>query len=239
MLLIIIIATLIISLISLIGIFSLAIKEKSLNKLLLFLVALSAGVLLGTAFFHLIPEISTKANAFVYVVLGFILFFIIEKYLYWQHCHEGKCHIHTFAYMNLFGDFIHNFLDGLIIASSFLINFQLGITTTIAIAIHEIPQEIGDFGVLLYGGFSKKKAILLNLLTALTAVLGGIIGYFLSSSSLSSLSIIPAVAAGGFIYIACSDLIPEMKKDTTRISILHFIIFLLGIMLTYLLGVVE
>jgi len=239
MLLTIIIATLIVSLISLLSIVFLAIKEKSLNKLLLFLVALSAGVLLGTAFFHLIPEISTKENAFVYVVLGFILFFIIEKYLYWQHCHKGKCHVHTFAYMNLFGDFIHNFLDGLIIASSFLISLPLGITATIAIIIHEIPQEISDFGVLLYGGFSKKKAIFLNFLTALTAVIGGIVGYFLSSSSLLVLSIIPAIAAGGFIYIACSDLIPEMKKDTTKLSILHFIIFLLGIVLTYLLGMVE
>ena len=191
---------------------------------------------MGTAFFHLIPEISNKANTFVYVVLGFVLFFIIEKYLYWQHCHEGKCSVHTFAYMNLFGDFIHNFLDGLIIASSFLISFPLGITTTIAIITHEIPQKISDFGVLLYGGFSKKKAIFLNFLTALTAVIGGIAGYFISSAFF--LSFIPAIAAGGFIYIACSDLILEMKKDTTKISVLHFLIFLLGIILTYLLGMI-
>ena len=128
-----------------------------------------------------------------------------------------------------------NFLDGLIIASSFILNFNLGITTTIAIAIHEIPQEIGDFGVLIYGGFTKSRALFLNFLTALTAVLGGIIGYFLSFASNIFSDNIPAIAAGGFIYIAASDLIPELKKDTTYISLIHFLVFIIGIILMYFL----
>jgi len=232
----ILIATFIVSLISFIGVITLAIKDKFLNKILLYLVALSAGVLIGGAFLHLIPEAIGKLKGdsmFILIILGFVIFFVIEKVLHWQHCHEKNCKVHTFAYMNLVGDFFHNFLDGLIIAGSFLLSIPLGISTTIAIAIHEIPQEIGDFGVLIYGGLSKRKALTLNFLTALTAVLGGLIGYFISSLSPLFLSIIPAIAAGGFIYIAASDLIPELREDSTNHSILHFIIFLLGILLMW------
>ena len=144
-------STLIIALIAFIGVIALAVKEALLNKILLILVSLSAGALMGGAFLHLIPEAVEETGSpeiISYVLVGFILFFVIEKVLHWRHCHKGKCDVHTFHYMNLIGDAVHNFIDGLIIAASFIVAVPLGITTSIAIAAHEIPQEIGDFGVL-------------------------------------------------------------------------------------------
>jgi zinc and cadmium transporter len=161
----IIITTIIITFIAFIGFFTLSINENILNKILLVLVSLSAGALMGGAFLHLIPESIKKSNGtdiFIIVLFGFIIILIIEKILYWRYCHDGKCDVHTFHYMNLIGDSIHNFIDGLIIAASYIASIPLGFTTTIAIVAHEIPQEIDDFGVLIYGGFEKKKAILLN-----------------------------------------------------------------------------
>ncbi len=234
MLLEILIATFLVSLISFAGVIVLGLKERFLNKILLFLVALSAGALIGGAFLHLIPEVQNMNGVFLYVIGGFFLFFVVEKVLHWRHCHKKNCSVHSFAYMNLVGDFFHNFLDGLIIAASFLVDFKLGTVTTLAIAIHEIPQEIGDFGVLIYGGMKKRKAIFLNFLFALTAVLGGLTGYLLSFTSFNLNFIIP-IAAGGFIYIAASDLIPEIRKDNTLLSIGHIIIFLAGIGLMWLL----
>ena len=231
-LLLIILATFIISLISFIGILTLSIKKKILNNILLFLISLSAGVLIGSAFLHLIPEsLEQTSYTFLLIIAGFVLFFIIERVLHWQHCHEGKCEVHTFAYMALIGNSIHNFIDGLIIASAFVISSSLGLTTTIAIALHEIPQEIGNFGVLVYGGFKARKAILINFSITLTKVLGGLVGFFLAESL--NLSFIPAIAAGGFIYIAASDLIPELRDKPN--SIINLIIFLLGISLMYFL----
>ncbi|MCX6748591.1 MAG: ZIP family metal transporter [Candidatus Pacearchaeota archaeon] len=233
MLISILLATFIVSLISFIGILTLAVKPKTLNKILLSLVAMSAGALIGTAFLHLLPESLGIKNPFLFVLLGFILFFLIERFLHWQHCHEENCKVHTFAYMNLIGGAIHNFIDGLIIASSFLVSSALGIITTVAIAIHEIPQEIGNFGVLVYGGFKIKKALLINFLVTLTKVLGGLVGFFVFRTYDIPLSYITAIAAGGFIYIAASDLIPELREKSQN-SISHLLIFLLGIVLMWL-----
>ena len=180
----ILLSTTLITFIAFIGIFTLAINEKFLNKILIILVSLSAGALMGGAFLHLIPESVEESNGtdiFIIILIGFIIFFLIEKILHWRHCHNGKCDVHTFHYMNLIGDSIHNFIDGLIIAAGFVVSIPLGFTTTIAIIAHEIPQEIGDFGVLIYGGFEKKKAIILNFLVAFTIVIGGIVGYFISN----------------------------------------------------------
>jgi zinc and cadmium transporter len=231
------ISTFIISLISFIGIFTLALKDKLLDKIVLFLVSLSAGALMGGAFLHLLPESVEHREGldiFLFVLVGFALFFLIEKVLHWRHCHKGECEVHTFTYMNLIGDSIHNFIDGLIMATSFVVSIPLGMTTTMAIALHEIPQEIGDFGVLIYGGFTKKKALILNFLIALTAVLGGVIGFFISNMVEDVKLFILPFAAGGFLYIAASDLIPEIRKETSlKKSMICFGIFILGISIMY------
>jgi zinc and cadmium transporter len=236
----IILATIIVSLISFVGVITLILKETLLNKILLVMIGLSAGALMGGAFLHLLPETVESAEKFnlnliflfLFVLIGFIIFFIIEKFLHWRHCHKGVCEVHTFTYMNLIGDSIHNFIDGLIMAASFIISIPLGITTTIAISAHEIPQEIGDFGVLIYGGFSKKKALTLNFLVALTAVLGGVIGYFISSKIENMVLYIIPFAAGGFIYIAATDLVPEIKKEMNMKKYMAtLIIFILGILI--------
>ena len=229
-----------IALIALIGIFTLSLKDKILNKILLFLVSLSAGALMGGAFLHLLPESVEKAegtniDVFIYVLIGFILFFIIEKVLHWRHCHKGKCDIHTFHYMNLIGDSIHNFIDGLIISASFIASIPLGFTTTLAIAAHEIPQEIGDFGVLVYGGFEKKKALVINFVVALTIVVGGVVGYLISRCIENAVMFLLPFAAGGFIYIAATDLIPEIKKELDiKKSMTTMIVFACGILIMWL-----
>jgi len=230
-----------IALIAFIGIFTLALKDKVLNKILLVLVSLSAGALMGGAFLHLLPEATENIegiNAFIFVLIGFILFFIIEKVLHWRHCHKGKCDVHTFHYMNLIGDSIHNFIDGLIISAGFVASIPLGFTTVIAIAAHEIPQEIGDFGVLIYGGFKKKKAIVLNFAVALTIVAGGIVGYFISKNVEQAVVFLLPFAAGGFIYIAATDLVPEIKKELdTKKSMATMLVFICGILIMWLIKV--
>jgi zinc and cadmium transporter len=209
-----------------------------LNEILIILVSLSAGALMGGAFLHLLPESIEKsgnADILFFVLVGFVLFFVIEKVLHWRHCHKGKCDVHTFHYMNLIGDSVHNFIDGLIISASFIVSIPLGLTTTIAIAAHEIPQEIGDFGVLIYGGFKKKKAIVLNFIVALTVVAGGIIGYFISKSIEQVAVYLLPFAAGGFIYIAATDLVPEIKKELDFKKFMATIfVFICGILIMWL-----
>ena len=238
----IVVSTFAIALIAFVGVFTLAMKEHLLNKILLALVSLSAGALMGGAFLHLLPEAverSKEADVLGFVLIGFILFFIIEKVLHWRHCHKGKCDVHTFHYMNLIGDSVHNIIDGLIMAASFMVSVPLGITTTIAIAAHEIPQEIGDFGVLVYGGFEKKKAIFLNFTVALTVVVGGIVGYFISKSVEQAVTFLLPFAAGGFIYIAATDLIPEIKKELNiKKSMATMIVFICGILIMWLIKTV-
>ncbi|MDD5331560.1 MAG: ZIP family metal transporter [Candidatus Nanoarchaeia archaeon] len=237
-LLLILLSTFLVSLISFIGVLTLSLKEKILDKIVLILVSLAAGALMGGAFLHLIPEAIelNNKNTFLFLLVGFILFLLIEKILHWRHCHKGHCEVHTFAHMSLFGDMVHNLIDGLIIAASFVVDVSLGITTTIAVMLHEIPQEIGDFGVLVYGGFKKGKALLLNFLTALTAVFGGLVGYFLANQIGSFTEFLIPFAAGGFIYISASDLVPELRKELNfKKSLLVFSFFIIGILIIYLL----
>jgi len=229
----ILISTFIVSLISLIGVLALAIKDQLLHKLLFGLIGFSAGALIGGAFLHLLPEALEKTNStvvFYYLILGIVLFFLMERYFYWRHCHEGVCNIHAFTYLNLIGDGFHNFIDGMVIAVSFTLSVKLGIVTTIAIILHEIPQELGDFGVLVYGGFSKQKALFYNFISALTSMVGAIVGYFISDFARGFSNFILPLTAGGFIYIATSDLIPEIHKESNvKRSTSAFIAFLLGI----------
>jgi zinc and cadmium transporter len=232
-LLYIILSTLLISLISLIGIFFLSVKEDLLKRILIILVAFSAGTLIAGAFFHLLPESleHLKADrAFLYVIIGFTSFFFLERAFYWHHCRSGICNEHAFTYLNLFGDALHNFIDGILIAGSFMSGISIGIVTTLAVAFHELPQEISDFAVLLYGGFSKSKALIYNLLFSLTAVAGGIIGYFLSSKINGFSVFLLSFTAGGFIYIAATDLIPEIHKEKSSPKGSYaFIVFVLGL----------
>lgn len=234
----ILLSNIIISLISLIGVVTLSFNQKKLQEILLFFVALSAGALIGGAFLHLLPESAENLDGetlFLIVLLAFITFFFIEKVIHWRHCHAGKCEAHTFGYMNLVGDGVHNFIDGLVIAGTFLADIRLGLVASMAVFLHEIPQEIGDFGVLLYSGFSKRKALLFNLLVASIAILGGITGYFLSFYIETFTRYLLPFAAGGFIYVAASDLMPEIRKEENlKRSVISFTIFLSGILLMYL-----
>lgn len=231
----IILATVLISSGSLIGVLAISIKPKVLNRFLLPLVSLSAGTMLGAAFLHQLPESVEQLDvhlAFQLTLISFITFFLLERFLHWRHCHE-EAHLtrHTIGYMNLLGDGIHNFIDGLLIAASFSAGDSLGFVAVLAIALHEIPQEIGDFGVLLHSGFSRTKALLANLAVSLTAVIGGLTGYLLShSTTIFATHLIP-IAAGGFIYIAASDLIPELKLgSTTKKTLANIVMFITGIL---------
>jgi len=234
------IASTIVSLISLIGVLALVIKDNLLKKLLIFLVAFAAGGLMGGAFFDIIPEASEYVKditqLFLYVILGYTLFFILEKYLHWRHCHDAECKIHRLTYLNIIGDIVHNFSDGLILGAIFLINIKVGIAATLAIIFHEIPHELGNFTVLIYGGFSKLKALLFNFLSALFAIVGTIVGYYCATKISGFVSILLPAAAGSFIYIASCDLIPELhKEEDGKRSTLIMVTFIFGIMLMYFL----
>lgn len=239
-------SVIIISLISLIGVSTLSLREQELKKILLLLVSFSAGGLFGDAFFHLIPEAAENGfgiHVSIYILLGIILSFFIEKFLQWRHCHipTSEDHPHSFAYMNLFGDAVHNLIDGLIIGGSYLTSIQLGVATTLAILFHEIPQEIGDFGVLIYGGFTRIRALLFNFATAATAILGAIIALSLSSLIQDFIPFIIPFAAGNFIYIAGSDLIPELRKEEPSLlkSALQIVVFVLGVFILLSLVLLE
>jgi len=227
-------STFVVSLISLVGIFALTIKDKLLHKILFGLIGFSAGALIGGAFLHILPEALEKTKSisvFYYLILGIVLFFMMERYFYWRHCHEeGVCEVHAFTYLNLIGDGFHNFIDGMVIAASFIVSVKLGIATTLAVILHEIPQELGDFAVLVHGGFTKKKALLCNFISALMAMIGAMAAYFITDIASGFANCILPLTAGGFIYIATSDLIPEIhkEKDLKR-STSAFIAFIFGI----------
>lgn len=233
-----------ISLVSFVGAVVLFLKEEFLNKILLILVSFSAGSLLAGGFFHLLPEAIGKSEnvlaVFLFAMLGFVAFFILEDFIHWHHHHaKNHPHILPFSYLILISDAVHNFIDGIVIGASFVIAPSLGIVTALAVVFHEIPQEIGDFGILIYGGFKKNKALFLNFLSAVAAILGGLAGFFLSEKIGESIVFLLPFAAGNFIYIACSDLIPEIKQKTShRKSMIHFFVFLLGIIFMLLLKLV-
>ena len=224
-----------ISAISLIGIVTLSLKERFLNKVIFVLIAIAAGTLLGVAFLDLIPEAMERdgEGIFLYVLSGIIAFFILERFVFWHHCHDGKCDIHAFSYLNLVGDGAHNLIDGMVIAAAYLISIPLGISTTIAIALHEIPQEIGDFAILVYGGFSRKRALFYNFISASAAFVGVGIAYLFSSTG-GFFTFFLAFAAGGFIYIASADIMPELQKEMEfRKSFLQLLCLIGGIVLMW------
>jgi zinc and cadmium transporter len=226
----IIIFTLIGSVFSLVGGILLLYNEKLTLKYSHFLAAFAAGTLLGTVFFDLLPEaideaenVSSKmgltVNIFFWTLLGFLIFFLIERFIHWYHHHQhdyGEEAIKPTIPLIITSDSVHNFIDGVVIASTFLVSIPLGIVTTLAVAAHEIPQEIGDFGILLHKGMRRKKIIIVNFLSALTALLGAIIAYLLGERIEASLPILLSITAGFFIYISASDLIPEIHHENRK-----------------------
>ncbi len=233
-----------VSLISLIGVFSLTIHEERLKKLLFYLVSFSAGALLGDVFIHILPEIMSGEGALesgTYVLAGIILFFVLERALLWHHTHGSHSEeVHSVVHLTIVGDALHNFLDGIAIAASFLISIPVGIATTTAVIFHEIPQEIGQFAVLIHGGWSKKKALLYNFFTALAAILGALLVLLFAESFEGATTVLLGFGAASFIYIAMADLIPELQKEKNpRRSVAQLVAMLAGIGLMALLLLCE
>ncbi|MEO0098758.1 MAG: ZIP family metal transporter [candidate division WOR-3 bacterium] len=235
----ILLSTLVVSLLSLVGIFFILLKERTLTSLLSHLIAFAGGILFSVSFLHLLPEAIEEISpftAFFFFILGFLAFYLLERFLLWHHCHKRECPTHPLTYLNLYGDGLHNFIDGIIIAGGYLSGLVSGIIVTLATIAHELPQEIGDFSLLLYGGFSKRKALTYNFLSACTALLGAFLGFFLFSQLNSLLPYLLATAAGNFTYIATSDIIPELHKEENRKkSFVSFLFFLFGLSLILLL----
>lgn len=261
------IAIFLIGALSLIGIFMISLKEKTLDNILFILVAFATGTILATALFDLIPEsvhhLEELANfslnhVFGFTILGYVVFFIVERFIYWFHGHahqkenEYVCYdtvtenldkpvekgskIKNFALLNLFGDGLHNFLDGVIIIVAFTTGIGNGIVITLAVLFHELPQEVGDFGILLYGGFSKTKALFFNFTSAMVALLGGLFALFLSSILEAFNLFFLAFSGGGFLYLASTELMPELlKQKKLKKSVSQALIFLAGIILIILL----
>lgn len=231
------------SLLSLVGVVTFVFKEKILGKIIFILVAFSAGALLSSALLHMLPEAIEEAGAetavFLWVLVGFAVFFLLEQFIHWHHCHKTPSeHKHPVSYLILISDGLHNFIDGLVLASAFLIDIKLGVVTWLAIASHEVPQELGDYGILIHSGWKKKMALLFNFLSSLTMIAGGLVAYYISASF--DIVYLLAFAAGSFIYIACSDLIPEIKnRDNLRENIRHFAAFAAGIILVWAIKFIE
>jgi zinc and cadmium transporter len=224
------------SAIALVGSVTLVLSDSTLRKLLLPLVAFAAGSLLGGALFHMIPASLTSMpvmTALGWVALGFMIFFALEQFLHWHHCHRASAECKKpLGYLILIGDGLHNFVGGISIAGVFLMDVRLGIAAWIAAAAHEVPQELGDFGVLVHGGWRKRSALLLNFLSGLTFLVGGLIAY--AASLRFDVRWLVPLAAGNFIYIAASDLVPEVNKPhSLGASLLHFVVFAGGLGLLF------
>ncbi|MBN2152395.1 MAG: ZIP family metal transporter [Candidatus Lokiarchaeota archaeon] len=258
---------------SLAGVLFLSVKEKTLDKILFYLVAFATGTILGTAIFDLIPESihgfeelldeglvveEEMYILFVFLMVGFVAFFVLERFIYWFHGHaheEGDDKVACFdtlgrrvevelnggkgrnvALLNLVGDSLHNLLDGIIIMVSFLSDMTLGFIVTVAVFIHEFPQEVGDFGILIYGGFTKKRALIANFVSAMIALVGGLVALLLSGAVATFNTFFLGFSAGGFIYIGAVELMPDLlkEKDLKR-SILQSIIFIAGIATVFVL----
>lgn len=238
-------SVLIVSAISLLGISLFLLKDKWMHETLTFLISFAAGALLGDVFIHILPEMAEESPEFfptasLFIIGGILLSFVLEKFIHWRHCHGEDYAMHPVGTMSLVGDAVHNFIDGLIIASSYLIDINAGIATTVAVILHEIPQEFGDIGVLLYSGYSKKRALLMNLLTALTAVVGAALVLALRSKLPNLEQYLFPFVAGNFLYIAVGDLLPELHKHTKPLhSFFQVVAIAAGIGLMLLLTFVE
>jgi zinc and cadmium transporter len=218
-----------------VGIFTLGLEERRLKSLLLPLVAFSAGSLLAGALLHLLPEAvgarGSGIGTYLPVVGGFALFFLMEQFLAWHQSHSSAEAVRQpVTYLILLANGLHNFIGGMAIAASFIVSTDVGIITWIAAAAHELPQELGDFGILIRGGWGRTQALIANFLSAATIVPGGLLAYYLSAEI--DITFLLSFAAGNFIYIAASDLIPEVKHDLVlRNNVIHFGAFVGGVLL--------
>ncbi len=211
-------ALVVISGLSLIGGLTLVVAPRTLKRGLIVLVAFAAGALLGDAFIHIIPEVAESPTGFdlkasLMIITGVLTFFVLEKTLHWHHSHMPTQEVmHPVATMNLVGDGLHNFIDGAIVAAAFAVAPEVGVATAIAVGLHEIPQELGDFGILVHAGVTPQRALLLNLATGLASLLGGVLTLLLASVASIGETLLP-FTAGAFVYIASTDLIPELHKE--------------------------
>jgi zinc and cadmium transporter len=224
----------VVSLVSLIGVFALAMRAERLNRMLFYLVSFSVGALLGDVFIHILPEIAEEADPGVigtYMLVGIIAFFVLERFVLWHHSHtQHSEQVHSVVYLTIIGDALHNFLDGVAIAASFLVSIPVGIATTIAVVFHEIPQEIGQFAILLHGGWSVKKSLLYNFLSAVASIAGAVLVLLLAARVEEILVPLLAVSAASFIYIALSDLIPELNREPdAKKSVIQLVWMLVGV----------
>lgn len=236
----------VVSVLSLTGIFLLSYKGNYFREYISLFISIAVGALLGDAFIHLIPEAFAETEAemttSLLVISGILLFFILEKILHWHHHGEDAeaSHIHPVGKLVLVSDGLHNFLDGVIIAASFMVSIPVGLATTLAVMLHEIPQEVGDFAVLIHAGYTKRRALFLNFLSALTALLGGVFFFALGEIATSVTTYFIPLTAGGFIYIAVADLIPELHKSKRRRDSVYQIgAVILGVFMMVALGYFE
>jgi zinc and cadmium transporter len=235
--------TLLSSVLSLIGGLVLLFKEKFALKFAHLLLSLAAGILLGTAFLDLLPEAAEEApgrEIFLWALIGILVFFSLERFVHWFHHHDEcdecpKGEARPLVPLIILGDSVHNFIDGMVIAATFLVSVPLGIVTSIAVAAHEIPQEIGDFAILRHQGLTRKKVILVNLFSALTALAGAVLIFLLGAVIGGFLPALLALTAGFFIYISASDLIPEIHRhgNGRKIAFLESFVLLAGVMIVW------
>ena len=235
----------VVSLVSLVGILGLSFRKDLLEKYIFIFISLAVGALLGDAFIHLIPEAFESANPLlvsILIVAGILLFFVLEKFLHWHHHGDDteKNHVHPMGKLILISDGVHNFIDGVIIGTSFMISIPIGLATTLAVILHEIPQEIGDFAVWLRAGYHKARALFLNFLSALLAIVGVIVALLLGEVVQSFVTYFLPIAAGGFIYVAIADLMPELHKTKNiKYSMLQLTAVIVGILAMIFLTLLE
>lgn len=243
LLLYIIISTVLVGLAAFAGLLGLAIDPEKLNKIILYLVSFSVGALLGDAFIHIIPEafqeMGFTLKVPILILCGYLLFFVMEKFLLWRHCHDNDCqgHVKPLATLSIVGDAVHNVVDGMFIASSYLISLPLGISTTLAVFLHEIPHELGNFAILVHSGIERRNAILYNLGTGVASVIGAIATYYIGVNFSGLAIMLLPVTAGGFLYVAGSDLIPELHHENKlRRSIVQLLCIFVGILIMSIIG---
>jgi zinc and cadmium transporter len=228
----------------------LVLSESLRNHLLPHLVSFATGTLLGAALLGLLPHALAAAPGGdthaipLAVLIGLLGFFLLEKLVLWRHCHADHCevhvpeqngHKHSTGVMILFGDGLHNFLDGILIAGAFLTDIHLGIVTSLAVAAHEIPQEVGDFAVLLHSGFSRRRAFLFNILSSLTTVIGGLLAWLALQEMTAALPYVLAIAASSFIYIAVADLIPTLhQRAEGKATVQQVVLIIAGVLLIHI-----